>query len=103
MRAGRPLPVRIAAGLRALATDRTATPVVEFALVLPLLLTCYLSSFVVLDAISCSRKVSIAASQVTDITSRYMSVTTSDLDTIMAATTQIMQPYNASGATVRLS
>ena len=103
MSAASALSGRIAAGLRALAADRTGTPVVEFALVLPVLLTAYLGSFVVLDAISCSRKVSIAANQVTDITSRYMSVTTGDLDTIMAATTQIMQPYNASNAMVRLS
>ena len=82
------LPGRITAGLRALAADRTGAPVVEFAMVLPVLLTAYLGSFVVLDAISCSRKVSVAANQVTDITSRYMSVTSGDLDTIMAATTQ---------------
>lgn len=93
----------LARTLRALAADRTGAPVVEFALVLPILLTAYLGSYVALDAISCSRKVSIAANQVTDITSRYMSVTSGDLDSIMAASTQIMQPYNASSATIRLS
>ena len=89
--------------LRLLAADRTGTPVVEFAMVLPVLLTVYLGSYVALDAMACSRKVSIAASEVTDITSRYMSLTTADLDAIEAASAQIMAPYDASAATVRLT
>lgn len=86
-----------------LRADQAGTPVVEFALVLPVLLTAYLGSYVALDAVSCSRKVSMTASQVTDVTSRYMALTTADLDMIEAASAQMLQPYDQANAMVRIS
>ena len=94
---------RFRAGLQRFAADTTGTPLVEFALVCPILLATYLGSFVALDATSCTRKVSIAAGQITDISSRYLALTTSDVDAILASTTQILAPYPAANAKVRLT
>lgn len=94
---------RLRAELQHLAADSTGTPLVEFAMVCPILLATYMGSFVALDATSCTRKVSIAAGQITDISSRYLALTTADVDAIMASTSQLMSPYPASAAKVRLS
>lgn len=77
---------------------------VEFAMVVPVLLSLYLGGYVVLDALTCNRKVTLAARSIADLTSRYSSVSASDLTTISGSATQIMWPYGASSSiSVRVS
>ncbi len=76
---------------------------VEFALLLPILLALFIAGLALSDGIACNRKVTTTAKSVADLTARYASVTTSDVTTILAASTQILAPYNASLATVRVS
>lgn len=76
---------------------------VEFALVSPMLLSLFLVGMALSDGIACNRKVTTAARSVADLTARYSSVTTSDVSTILAASSQIMAPYDAANAAIRVS
>jgi len=86
-----------------LVQDRQGLALVEFAIIAPLFLLMFLSGYVLFDALSANRKVTTVARTVADLTTRYSSVTSSDLSTIMAASTQILWPYSSSHATVRVS
>jgi Flp pilus assembly protein TadG len=78
---------------RRLAACTSGVALVEFAITMPVLFTMYLGAFVLSDEISCSRKVTITARSVADLTSRYASLTPSGIQTVMAASAQIMNPY----------
>ncbi|MCW2273108.1 pilus assembly protein [Rhodoblastus acidophilus] len=73
---------------------------VEFALVLPIAVAMLFGEFVLGEALSISRKVSIAARTVGDLVARNGSITSAQLTTIMNASTQIAAPYGNSGMTV---
>jgi Flp pilus assembly protein TadG len=73
---------------------------VEFALVFPILLTMYLGSVTLSDAIACKRKVTIATRAVTDLTSRYSVISSDEMTKILNASTQVLAPYNASNAAI---
>ena len=89
--------------LRALAGCEQAAALFEFAIVAPLLLTLLLGGYALEDALTCSRKVAITARSVADLTSRYSSVASSDVATIMAASSQILWPYASSKAGIVVS
>lgn len=89
--------------IRRLAACRDALAVVEFALVLPLLLTLYVGGYVVTDMITCNRKVTIATRELTDIATRYPELTASQAQAILAASQQVLAPYNFQNATAILS
>lgn len=91
------------APLRRLARDNSGLALVEFALVLPIALTLYMAGYQISDAIACNRKVTITARATADLTSQYSILTTNDVMTILAASTKVMAPYDASNALVRVS
>jgi Flp pilus assembly protein TadG len=97
----RPVPSR----LRGFAEDRSGSSVVEFALLLPLMLTMYFGSIQVTDAISADRQVTLVASTAAEITSQYSQVATSDVTNILTAAAAVMAPFSvtSANATVRLS
>ncbi|MEA1078891.1 hypothetical protein U8M15_28770, partial [Klebsiella pneumoniae] len=71
--------------------------------VMPVLMTLYLVGNVLSDAIACNRKVTTTARTIADLTSRFVSVRSSDVSTILAASTQVMAPYNAASASLAVS
>jgi Flp pilus assembly protein TadG len=85
--------------------DRSGSSVVEFALLLPLMMTMYFGSIQVTDAISADRQVTLAASTVAEITSQYSQVATSDVTNILTAAASVMAPFSftSANATVTLS
>jgi Flp pilus assembly protein TadG len=66
---------------------------VEFALILPIAVAFLFGEFVLGEALSISRKVSIAARTVGDLVARNGSISSGDLTTIMNASTQIIAPF----------
>lgn len=76
---------------------------IEFAYLTPVLLLMFLGVYEFSDAIACSRKVTITARAVADLTSQYSIVTKNDVQTIISASSQIMAPYAAGNATVRVT
>jgi len=63
----------------AFAANQQGTSVVEFALLLPLMLTMYFGSIEVTDAISADRQVTLVAGTVADIAAQYQTVTATDV------------------------
>ena len=94
---------RVLRPLRQLGHSRSGMAAVEFALVMPVLLTLYLVGNVLSDAIACNRKVTTTARTIADLTSRFVSVQTTDVDTILAASTQVLAPYSAASASLAVS
>jgi Flp pilus assembly protein TadG len=88
---------------RGFAADQRGISSVEFALLLPLMLTMFFGSVEVTDAISADRQITLVASTVADITSQYSSVAASDVSNIMAAATSVLAPFPVSSAKVTLS
>ena len=89
---------------RAFAANRQGTSAIEFALLLPLMLTMYFGSIEVTDAISANRQDTLVASTVADITSQYANpLASSDVTNILAAASTVIAPFPASSVKVTLS
>lgn len=88
-----------------LAADARGLALVEFATVLPVLLVLYLGGFQLSDGIACSRKVTITTRAMADLVAQNVSGTTSaaEVDNDLAAATQVMAPYPAADAMIRVS
>lgn len=99
----RRLPFAPVRNLRRLGADRSGIALVEFAILLPVLLAMYLVGTQLTDAIACSRKVTIATRETADLITRYAQMSPDQVDTIMGAATQIMVPYTAEDASVRVT
>ena len=78
--------------------DRSGSSIVEFALLLPLMMTMYFGSIQVTDAISADRQVTLVASTVAEITSQYSQVATSDVTNILNASASVMAPFSVTSA-----
>lgn len=92
------------AGLERIAVeDRRGTALVEFAILLPILLSIYLGTFQLIDGSSCKRRVTSTARAIADLTSQYATLTTSQVDSLLTASTKIMAPYAIAPSTVRVS
>lgn len=89
--------------LRRLASNRRGLALIEFAIVLPVLVTLLFGAYQLLDASACKRRVTITTRAIADLVSQNERVTTTDVDTILSAATQIMSPYPVSKAQVRVS
>jgi Flp pilus assembly protein TadG len=76
---------------------------VEFALVLPLMLTLYFGSTEVVQYINTSRKMTLAARTIIDLVAREQNtVSTDTLKLIVKAAKAVMAPYDASNAVVTI-
>jgi Flp pilus assembly protein TadG len=78
---------------RRFAADRRGVSAVEFALLLPLMLTMYFGSIQITDGISADRQVTLVASTVAEIASQYSSVAPSDLTNILNAAANVFTPF----------
>jgi Flp pilus assembly protein TadG len=89
---------------RTFATDRQGVSVVEFALLLPLMLTMFFGSIEVTDAISADRQVTLVASTVAEITSQsLLPLASSDVSNILAAASAVLAPFPVANVKVTLS
>jgi Flp pilus assembly protein TadG len=79
--------------LRALLRDRRGVSAVEFALLLPMMMTLFLGSVESSQGIAANRKVSLTAHALADLTSQYTDVTNADMTNILAAGSAIIAPY----------
>jgi Flp pilus assembly protein TadG len=85
------------------AADQRGVSAVEFALLLPLMLTMYFGTLEVTDAISADRQVTLVASTVANIASQYTQVSSSDVSNILGAAAQVLVPFPVANATVTLT
>ena len=94
---------RIRSFFGALRRDSGGNALVEFAVAFPVLVALYAGSYVLSDAIACNRKVTITARALTDLATRYSSLTQADAATILSASAQVMSPYTPANAVIVLS
>jgi Flp pilus assembly protein TadG len=90
-------PVKIA---RRLLKDPSAVSAVEFAIILPIMLTLYVGGIQISDALTVSRKVSHVASALGDRVSQSSTITNADMTNILNAAASVMAPY--SDATLKM-
>jgi Flp pilus assembly protein TadG len=79
--------------LRDLARAEGGMAAVEFAVLLPFLLTAYLGGVEVGEGVAIDRKVAITTRAVADLASRYTKITDVTMTTILGASSTIIQPY----------
>lgn len=86
--------------LRRLATDSRAAAVVEFAIIMPFLITLYFGTVEAASLYSADRRVATVAGTMGDLVSRIDgTITTSTLTDYFQAAQGIMQPYATTGLT----
>lgn len=89
--------------LATFASDNRGVSAVEFAMLLPLMLTLYLGGVEVSQGISIDRKVTLTARTVADLVAQVASIDNTGIDAALGAATAIMAPYPDSKAKVTVS
>jgi Flp pilus assembly protein TadG len=69
---------------------------VEFAMLLPLMLTLYLGAVEISQAVAIDRKVTLTSRTVADLASQASSISSSDMSNILGASSAVIAPYDAS-------
>lgn len=83
--------------------NRDGVSAVEFALVLPLILSLYIGSSEVSQGIATDRKVTLMARTVADLTSQYNEVSNAVMSNVLNASAAVMQPYSAAPLKITVS
>lgn len=91
---------RFLAAVRRFAGARDGVSAVEFALILPLMLVIYGGCGEVTTALTLDRKVSRAASTISDLVAQQTSVNATSMGNIFDATSAILEPYDGSTAKI---
>jgi Flp pilus assembly protein TadG len=88
---------------RARFADERGVAAVEFALLLPVMLTMYLGSVEVSQGLSADRKVVLLARTLGDLTTQKSAVSTSTMDTVSAAGAVVLSPLKVNVALMRVT
>ena len=94
---------RLAYRLRGLADDASGVSAVEFALLLPVMVTLYLGTVEISQGIAADRKVSLTTRTVADLVSQVTSINNADMTNSLGAASTVMSPFSASNLKVTVS
>jgi Flp pilus assembly protein TadG len=83
--------------------DRRGVAAIEFALIVPLLLSMYFVTMEVSQAIESNKKVSRVGSMVADLVTQQQTITKSELEAILTIGESLLQPYNRSQPTITIT
>jgi Flp pilus assembly protein TadG len=83
--------------------DLRGASALEFALLLPLMLTLYVGGTEISNGVAIDRKVTITARTVTDLVSRATTLSTADMSDILAASAAVIAPYVPGNLTFTVS
>jgi Flp pilus assembly protein TadG len=89
--------------VRRLADDQRGVSAVEFAMLLPLMLSLYLGSVEISQGIAADRKVTLTARTVADLVSQVSSITNAEMTNSLNASAAVMAPYASSKLKVVVS
>jgi Flp pilus assembly protein TadG len=81
------------------AHDRCGVSAVEFALLLPLMITLYLGSFEISQGVAIDRKVTLVSRTVGDLASQASSITNAEMTNLLNAAASVIAPYGTKDAT----
>src|SRR5712671_2372575 len=85
------------------AQDRRGVSAVEFAMLLPLMVTLYLGAVEISQGVSIDRKVTLTTRTVADLASQVSSINNADMTNLLSATAAVIAPFNASQLRVVVS
>jgi Flp pilus assembly protein TadG len=83
--------------------DRDGVSAVEFALILPFMVTLYVGSVELGDGLAIQFRTTLAARTVADLTSQYITIDSSTMTQILGAATTVLAPYSANNVVVTVS
>lgn len=86
---------RWATRLARFVTARRGVAAVEFAMLLPVMMTLFLGSVEITTGVSIQRKLNIAARSLSDLASQYTAIDSSEMTDILNASSDIIAPYAA--------
>ena len=89
--------------LRRFARDRDGVSAVEFAIILPFMLTLYLGGVELGEGLSIKFKTTLAVRTVTDLASQYPSIDGSNMQQILKASSTVLSPYPTANMIVTLT
>ncbi len=89
--------------LRRFGADRDGISAVEFAIILPFMLTLYVGSVELGEGLSIDFKATETSRTLTDLASQYVSIDPTTMTTILGASAQVMTPYTTNNMVVTLS
>jgi Flp pilus assembly protein TadG len=89
--------------LGGLAGDERGVSAVEFAMMLPLMLTLYLGAVELSQGVGADRKVTLTARTVADLVSQTASINNADMTNSLNASAAVMSPYPTSNLKVTVS
>jgi Flp pilus assembly protein TadG len=93
----------MAGKLRGFAREEQAVSAIEFALLLPLMITLYLGGVEVSQAVSADRKTTLVAHTVGDLVAQATDITSSGADDVLAAASTIAAPFPVSNLRMTIS
>jgi len=85
------------------AQDKRGVSSVEFAMVLPLMITLYLGTVEVSQGVGIDRKVTLTTRTVADLASQVSSINNADMTNMLTASAAVIAPYDASKLKVTVS
>ena len=86
-----------------LVRDQRGVSAVEFAMLLPLMLSLYLGAVELSQGIGADRKVTLTARTISDLVSRVSSMSSADMTNSLNAATAVMAPYSSTNLAVTVS
>jgi Flp pilus assembly protein TadG len=86
---------RFSCCLTRFANERRGLAALEFAMLLPMMLTLFLGSVEVTSGVAIQRKVNITARALADLSSQFTSIAASDMSNILNSSSDIIYPYPA--------
>jgi Flp pilus assembly protein TadG len=86
---------RCAARLGRFADERRGIAAVEFAMLLPMMMTLFLGSVEVTTGVAIQRKVTLTAHALADLPSQFTIIADADMSNILSASSDIIAPYGA--------
>ncbi len=90
----RPIP-RLSGYLKRFSKERGGVAAIEFAMLLPTMITLFLGSVELSTGVAVNRKAAIAAHTVADLASQYTNITNADMTNILNAASDIVYPYQS--------
>jgi Flp pilus assembly protein TadG len=85
------------------AQDRRGVSAVEFAMLLPLMVTMYLGAVEITQGVAIDRKVTLTTRTVADLASQVSTISNTDMTNILNASSSVIAPYDASKLKVTIS
>jgi len=89
--------------LRRFGRARDGVSAVEFALILPFMVTLYIGSVELGDGLAVQFKTTLAARTVADLASQYITIDSSTMTQILGAAATVLAPYSTNNVTITVS